>query len=101
MEVPTREQLMDADLREQFLADVMLAVLAGEIKSKDANCLKGISKEMRDNMNLRALTREIDVTRRLVREVLARNTGLSVDEVDAIYRKVAEEVRTAAEGEGE
>lgn len=93
MNWPSAEELRDPDKRELFLIELALGVAKGEVKSKDANSARSICKEIRDNTDLRSLTREIQVCRDLFKEVLARKARLTVEEIEEIYRRVWWEVR--------
>ncbi len=96
--VPPPDVLRDADRREQFLAEVMAGVGTGTVKTKIANCLCKLAKELRDNTDVRGMTRELDEIRVCFKEVLRRKGKLSKEEIGDIFTRVA--LAAAAEEEG-
>lgn len=82
LRVPSSDELRDADLREQFLAEVMVAVAAGELDSRTARCLRDLAKEMRDNTDVRWMTRIVQRGQQLFKELLARKGGITPAEVE-------------------
>lgn len=79
------DDLRDADKREQFLAETVLAVARGEIKTADANCIRALCKELRENTDIRMLVREVVVCRELFREVLRRKGRITKHEIEQIF----------------
>lgn len=96
-ELPSIDELCDAEKRERFLARCMLDVASGRVRPIRINAILRVAKEMRENTDLRALTRELDVCRRLFREFLGRKAGVSVDEIEAALRRAWVDLRDAGE----
>lgn len=97
MKLPTVAELRDPDRRETWLAEVMIAVSTGEMKTQQANFLIKASKEMRDSADLRAMTAEVDACRALFKEFLARKAALTVADVEDAWRRVQREIEHGAD----
>jgi hypothetical protein len=95
--LPTIEELCDADARERFLAGLMVGIVNGTVSTKDARCLAQLAKEMRDGADLRALTRELDVCRKLFKEFLSRKAGVPLEDIDAALRRIQQEVTSSGD----
>ena len=83
----TADDLRDADKREQFLAELAVATVGGLVKTKDANSARATCKEIRDNTDVRGMTREMEVYRAEIKRVLARKARLEIAEIQEIFRK--------------
>jgi hypothetical protein len=91
MRVPTREELLDPVARDQVLADVAIALVAGEIGDKEASAIQRLCKEIRDNADLQQIYTDVKRATELVREVVRRATAgqqQDIDAVDGIVKRI-------------
>jgi hypothetical protein len=88
-----------AEGRQQMVRELTVAVCAGEISVYQAQAAQKLLREYRDNLTLLEMEREVRALSKLMREVIARKSGLSVDEVKGIVDYLTDQLRAQKIGD--